>query len=89
MLYKYCPNCASLRISSTNGGKEYTCSTCSYQGEIKEDTIDVINKQKQNLVNKNIETTTNPLKEKIEEKPDMKDKIKKISEKTSDDWELL
>jgi hypothetical protein len=89
MLYKYCPNCASLRITPVNGGVEHKCCLCDYQGEMKEDTIDKINDFKKILDAKTNEDnySTYPLRD-MTEKPNIKDKIKKIS-KQSGDWELL
>ncbi len=92
MLHKYCPSCASLRVTPLNGGREHKCGYCDYQGEVKEDSIEKINDIKKIIQNKSSESdySTYPLNNNdIQEKPDLKDKIKRISEKSSKDWELL
>ncbi len=92
MLYKYCPNCGSLRVSSINGGQEHKCNTCDYQGEMKEDSIDKINDFRKVVQSKNENNEsydTYPLKETTDNKSNIKDKIKKMSTTSTKDWELL
>jgi len=41
MKMKYCPECGSIQIQSVETGLK--CKKCSYIGDMKEDSIDVIN----------------------------------------------
>lgn len=41
MKMKYCPECGSIQLQSNGNGMQ--CKKCSYLGDMKEDSIDIIN----------------------------------------------
>jgi uncharacterized Zn finger protein (UPF0148 family) len=91
MLHKYCPKCASLRLSHINGTLEYKCGSCDFVGEVKEDSIEKINTLRKILQNNNSENNYTEIitNQKIDgNKPDLKEKIKHMST-SSKDWELV
>jgi hypothetical protein len=94
MLYKYCPDCASISLQRKSSS-EYKCLNCNYIGEVKEDSIDKINTLRKVLkANNNSDTESSYLKKdftnlNLKENISLKEKLNNKLTKKSSDWELL
>jgi DNA-directed RNA polymerase subunit M/transcription elongation factor TFIIS len=94
MLYKYCPDCASLDLQKITNSKDYKCLNCNYIGEIKEDTIDKINVFRKIIKSDNQKEINNSyFKKDFENQSNtyvpLKEKLNNKLTKKSSDWELL
>ena len=93
MLYKYCPDCASISLQRKSS-LEYKCLNCNYVGEVKEDSIDKINMLRKALKannNSNIDDCSYLKKDftNLKENIPLKEKLNNKLTKKSPDWELL
>ncbi|MBU2099791.1 hypothetical protein KKG83_02430 [Candidatus Micrarchaeota archaeon] len=89
MKFKYCPECGSIQLKSIQNALQ--CKKCSYSGNMKEDSIDVINSfvtSKKMHNNSAVQSTgSSQIIIQQEPKPDsLKERLKKFQNK---DIEIL
>ncbi len=81
MKMKYCPECGSIQIQSTEAGLK--CKKCSYIGDMKEDSIDVINsfiasKKNINVTEVQSSPATNLIMQQKPKENSLKERLKKF-----------
>ncbi len=90
MKFKYCPQCGSMDIK-VNALKQETCERCRYSGSMNEGAMDEINRFQKSLksgargnLNKN-----EFLSQKIDSASQLKEKMKSLKGRTTDDFEII
>jgi hypothetical protein len=90
MKFKYCPQCGSMDIK-VNALRQETCERCRYTGPMNEGAMDEINRFQKNLksgsrgnLNK---TEFFPKKE--DSSSQLKEKMKSLKGKSTDDFEII
>jgi len=90
MKFPYCPNCFSANMKQLSGS-EYKCNKCSFKGKTDIATLEEINAftKKANVNRKPLVDYSNPKESTIKNGNELKEKLKSLKGKSSEDFEIF